>query len=491
MLSSPFHETCHPAAYLCLFAICFANTCSAETPQPKQQNVLLLIVDDLGFADLSCLGSEDMKTPHLDQLYSESLKLGRLYANCPVCSPTRASVLTGCYPDRVGVPGVIRTHPENNWGYYQPFTQTLPHQLQNSGYETVAIGKWHLGLSPETHPLSQGFERFQGYLGDMMDDYYKHRRHGINYMRNGRDEIDPQGHATDLFTQWAVDYINGRVKKITPKDASDPTGPRPEGERKPWFLYLAYNAPHTPIQPPQDWYEKVKRREQTDNAISDKRAKLVALIEHMDAGIGQVLNALKESGQYENTVIVFTSDNGGQANVGANNGPLRGEKQQMYEGGLRIPGCIRVPGQTIAGSVSHTVCCTADFFPTIADLAGIKVANEIDGQSLIPLIVQPLAANGRNLWPTRRIYFVRREGGPTYAGLTSQALLHGRYKLVHDLPTKQFELFDLEADPNENTDLAKKMPKKLRELTRHLQLHVQQGGQVPWQPPRNLDQNRP
>ena len=326
----------------------------------------------------------------------------------------------------------------------------------------MAIGKWHLGLSPETHPLSQGFERFQGYLGDMMDDYYKHRRHGINYMRNGRDEIDPQGHATDLFTQWAVDYINGPVKKNTLKDASDPTGSRLEEERKPWFLYLAYNAPHTPIQPPQDWYEKVKRREQTDydNAISDKRAKLVALIEHMDAGIGQVLNALKESGQYENTVIVFTSDNGGQANVGANNGPLRGEKQQMYEGGLRIPGCIRVPGQTKAGSVSHTVCCTADFFPTVADLAGIKVANGIDGQSLMPLIDQPLAANGLNLWPTRRIYFVRREGGPTYAGLTSQALLHGQYKLVHDLPTKQFELFDLEADPNENTDLAKKMPKK-------------------------------
>ena len=494
MLHLPVHKYRHLAAGLCFFAIWFVTPCRAETATSKKQpNVLLVIVDDLGFADLSCLGSKDMKTPNLDQLYAESLKLERLYANCPVCSPTRASVLTGCYPDRVGVPGVIRTHPENNWGYYQPFTQTLPHQLQETGYETVAIGKWHLGLSPETHPLSQGFERFQGYLGDMMDDYYKHRRHGINYMRKGRHEIDPQGHATDLFTQWAVEYINNVGKKNTPKDASDPSGFRPEKETQPWFLYLAYNAPHTPIQPPQDWYEKVKRRERTDsdNAISDKRAKIVALIEHMDAGIGQVLNALKESGQYENTVIVFTSDNGGQANVGANNGPLRGEKQQMYEGGLRIPGCIRVPAKTKAGSTSHTVCCTADFFPTITDLAGIKVADGIDGQSLMPLIDQPLAANGLNLWPTRRIYFVRREGGPTYAGLTSQALLHGRYKLVHDLPTKQFELFDVEADPSESNDLAKKMPKKLRELTRHLQLHVQQGGQVPWQRPRNLEQTRP
>ena len=479
----------HRLLVTCLyfFAIHFANSCPAETATSlkKQQNVLLVIVDDLGFADLSCLGSDDIQTPNLDQLYSDSLKLERLYANCPVCSPTRASVLTGCYPDRVGVPGVIRTHPENNWGYYQPFTQTLPHQLQEHGYETVAIGKWHLGLSPQTHPLSQGFDRFRGYLGDMMDDYYKHRRHGINYMRDDRKEIDPEGHATDLFTQWAVEYIQGHAQKSASINENASASPEPGPESKPWFLYLAYNAPHTPIQPPQDWYDKVKRRERTQSghAISDKRAKIVALIEHMDAGIGEVLNALKESGQYENTVIVFTSDNGGQANVGANNGPLRGEKQQMYEGGLRIPGCIRVPGQTKTGGTSHTVCCTADFFPTSANWAGLNIVAVLDGRSLLPVIEQPLTANGQNLWPTREIYFVRREGGPAYSGLTSQALLHGRYKLVHDLPTKQFELFDLEIDPAESTDLAQKLPKKLRELARRLQLHVQQGGQVPWQAP--------
>ena len=225
-------------------------------------------------------------------------------------------MLTGCYPDRVGVPGVIRTHRENNWGYYQPFTKTLPHQLQENGYETIAIGKWHLGLSPATHPLSQGFDRFQGYLGDMMDDYYNHRRHGINYMRDDRREIDPKGHATDLFTQWAVEYINGHAEEEVTKDGSSASSAtKPSVEQKPWFLYLAYNAPHTPIQPPEAWYEKVKAREQAngDTVISDKRAKIVALIEHMDAGIGEVLTALKKSGQYENTVIVFTSDNGGQA----------------------------------------------------------------------------------------------------------------------------------------------------------------------------------
>ena len=211
-----------------------------NTADFSRQNVLLIIVDDLGFADLSCLGSEDMKTPNLDQLYANSLKLGRLYANCPVCSPTRASVLTGCYPDRVGVPGVIRTHAANNWGYYQPFTATLPHKLKEHGYETVAIGKWHLGLSPETHPLSQGFERFKGFLGDMMDDYYNHRRHGINYMQVDREEIDPKGHATDLFSQWAVEYIRSRGKHpTTPQTRISPQVEQANGG-DPWFLYLAY-----------------------------------------------------------------------------------------------------------------------------------------------------------------------------------------------------------------------------------------------------------
>ena len=133
----------------------------------------------------------------------------------------------------------------------------------------------------------------------------------------------------------------------------------------------------------------------------------------------------------------------------------------------------------------------ADFFPTLVALADIEVADGIDGLSLLPLIKQPLAANGNNLWPTREIYFVRREGGPAYSGLTSQALLNGRYKLVHDLPTKQFELFDLKADPNETNNLAKKLPKRLRELSRRLQLHVQRGGQVPWQPPvTKVENNR-
>lgn len=433
---------------------------AAADENGSRPNVLLILVDDLGFADLSCQGSKDLRTPEIDKLFSDSLRLNRFYANCPVCSPTRASVLTGCYPDRVGVPGVIRTHNENSWGYFAPSATTLPESLRELGYHTEAIGKWHLGLRPENHPESRGFDHFKGFLGDMMDDYYKHRRHDINYMRDGTKEIDPVGHATDLFSQWSVEFIRDRASQK--QDAA-----------KPWFLYLAYNAPHTPIQPPKDWLAIVKNRE---TGISDRRAALVALIEHMDAGIGQVLQSLRDSGQDDNTLIVFTSDNGGQVNVGANNGPLRDGKQSMYEGGLRIPASIRVPGKTRPGTSSDEVCATMDLLPTILQEVGGKPRTSIDGLSLSSLIRDPDA-----VLPKREMYFVRREGGVKYSGLTIEALLLGDHKLVHNLPTGPLELFNLREDPSESNDLSTKQPKLFREMIARLQRRVQRGGQIPWQ----------
>ena len=231
--------------------------------------------------------------------------------------------------------------------------------------------------------------------------------------------------------------------------SSSPTRSLSQRQRrrhKPWFLYLAYNAPHTPIQPPDAWLQKVKDREP---GISDRRARLVALIEHLDAGIGRVSGIAPTSGAEDNTIIVFTSDNGGQVDVGANNGPLRDGKQSMYEGGLRIPGCIRVPGQTLAGSSTDAVCTTADFLPTLVELVGGEVTGAIDGVSLRPLLANPQAA-----WPEREVYFIRREGGLRYAGLTIEAVLKGNLKLVHNLPTSKLELFDLSLDPGETTDLA-------------------------------------
>ncbi|TWU50876.1 Arylsulfatase [Rubripirellula tenax] len=441
--------------------VCMQTSVNAQPASTSgaTPNVLVIVVDDLGFADLECLGSTDMRTPALNELYARSLKLGRLYANCPVCSPTRASILTGRYPDRVGVPGVIRTHDENSWGYFAPPAPTLPQRLRQRGYHTAAVGKWHLGLRSENHPNQRGFDFFHGFLGDMMDDYFNHRRHDINYMRRDAEEIDPSGHATELFSVWATDYITSRAD-----------------ESSPWFLYLAYNAPHTPIQPPSDWIDKVAYRQPE---LSPERTKLVALIEHMDDGIGRVLDALRSTKQFENTIIVFTSDNGGQVSVGANNGDLRDGKGSMYEGGLRIPGCIRVPGQTQDGSVTDAVCVTMDILPTLIEIIGGETSDAselIDGRSWTPLFADPDQRDDG-----REVFFVRREGGVQYGGLTIEAVLKGNLKLVHNFPTHSFELFDLLADPAEATDLAKKQPKVFREMLERLQKHVQRGGQLPWQ----------
>ncbi|QEG38456.1 sulfatase family protein [Roseimaritima ulvae] len=429
---------------------------SVRAADSERPNVILILADDLGYGDLACQGAADIQTPHLDQLFAQGLTLERFYANCCVCSPTRASVMSGCYPDRVGVPGVIRTRAENSWGYFQLQRETLPSVLADAGYKTAAIGKWHLGLEPENHPLSRGFESFHGFLGDMMDDYYNHRRHGINYMRSDRDEIDPPGHATDLFSQWAVEFIEQQR----------------DGQR-PWMMYLAYNAPHTPIQPPEDWKQKVLKRQP---GIDPQRAALVALIEHMDAGIGRVLAALDQTEQTQDTLVIFTSDNGGQLSVGANNGKLRGGKGMMYEGGLRVPCCIRWPGRSRAGTRTQRLASTVDLLPTICKAAGLAAPEDLDGQSLLPLL-----ENENANWPQREIYFVRREGGNQFGGLTIQAVRQGSWKLLQNTPYEPMQLFDLENDPLEQNDLSGKQRKRFNELSARLRLHVQNGGKVPWQ----------
>ncbi len=424
----------------------------------KQPNILVIMVDDLGYGDLSSYGSEDLQTPAIDSIVNEGVKFTNFYANCPVCSPSRASFISGRYPELVGVPGVIRTYPQDNWGYLQKDIVTIGHQLKKGGYSTALIGKWHLGLTEEHWPNNRGFDHFQGWLGDMMDDYYKHERHGINYMRNNQQRIKPAGHATDLFTQWTCDYLELQKDKDAP-----------------FFLFLSYNAPHTPIQPPQDWLEKVQQRAPN---MPKARAKLVALIEHLDAGIGKVLDQLEANGQMENTLIVFTSDNGGQINVGANNGGLRDGKQSMYEGGLRVPTAFRWPGYIKPGLTTKQRALTMDLYPTLCEIAGIEIENEIDGISLAgALNGESLDNHGRDL------YFHRREGNQRYQGLITNALIRGDWKLLHNSPFAPLELYNLKTDPLEKVNLAKENPAKFNELSKSLRIQVQRGGAVPWQAP--------
>jgi arylsulfatase A-like enzyme len=433
--------------------LCFAAT-SIQAAKP---NILVILVDDLGYGDLSSYGAPDLKSPAIDSLMAAGIRFDSFYANCPVCSPTRAALLSGTYPDLVGVPGVIRTIPHNNWGWLAPHAVLLPKPLKVAGYHTAIVGKWHLGLESPNRPNERGFDHFKGFLCDMIDDYYKHRRHGINYFRENEKEIDPPGHATDLFTEWAIDYLDDR-----------------KGKKEPFFLYLSYNAPHTPIQPPADWLAKVKARE---NGITDQRAKLVALIEHLDDGIGQVIAALKKNGQDKNTLIIFSSDNGGQLSVGARCGNHRGGKQDMYEGGLKVPTCAVWPGHIKPGMRSNLRGLSMDIYPTACEAAGAKVPKYVEGVSLLPTLL------GKPQIIKRDMIFVRREGGRLYQGQDYHALRRGDWKLVHNNPHEPLQLYNLKDDPLEATDLAKKNPQLYNQLKAALRLHYQRAGRVPWQKP--------
>lgn len=449
------------SALRCLLALVVALTCissavTAQIPAAKSRpNIVLILVDDLGYGDLSSYGATDLQSPAIDQLAARGMRFTHFYANSNVCSPTRAALLSGRYPERAGVPGVIRTHETNSWGDLADDVALLPEYLRRGGYHTAMVGKWHLGLTAPDRPNDRGFDTFIGFLGDMMDDYYHHRRHGINYLRENADPITADGHATDLFSDWAIDYISSRTESEAP-----------------FFLYLAYNAPHTPIQPPAEWVERVQAREPD---MSDQRARLVALIEHLDAGIGRVMDALTAHGYAENTLVIFSSDNGGQLSVGADNGPLRDGKGTMYEGGLRVPTLAVWPDVIAAGTTSAAQGISMDLHPTLLAAAGITPTHELDGINLLPRWLGEPQPDS-----TRDLFFIRREGRLTHNGQAVEAIRRGPWKLLQNTAFSPLELYNLDDDPLETTDLSATEPQIFRELAEALREHTRQGGKVPW-----------
>ncbi len=429
-----------------------------QQPQWQKPNIIIILADDLGYHDVSYYGTEYIRTPNIDILCKSRMRFDKFYANSPVCSPTRASLMSGRYPEMVGVPGLVRSTPESNFGFLKPDARLLPRQLKEARYKTAIIGKWNLGLESPNLPNEKGFDFFHGFLDDMMENYYTHIRNGRNFMRENFKEINPAGHATDIFTNWATDYIKDQ-----------------KGSNDPFFLYLAYNAPHFPVEPPADWLAKVKAREPE---LSEKRTKLVALIEHMDDGIGKVIQSLKETGQYENTLIIFLSDNGGNLDVGANNGDLKDGKQSMYEGGLRIPAVFVWPNHIKPGSVCTERIATMDIYPTLSELAGTRINHKIDGTSFLSILKKPEAKLADRL-----LFFTRREGGLRYGGQTIQAVISGKWKLLQNSPYAPYELYNLQNDPVEQHDLSKSETDQFKRLHALLTIQMQKGGSVPWQQP--------
>jgi len=436
------------------------TTAVANKPEVKENgkgsnpNIILILADDLGYGDLSCQYSSDMHTPNIDRLFEGGVRLDRFYANSNVSSPSRAGLLTGRYPLLVGVPGVIREGYNFSHGWLSSDAVLLPKLFNQAGYNTAHVGKWHLGLKTPNLPNERGFQYFAGFLGDMMDDYYTHIRKGNNYMRfdDKPTDVGKGIHATELFTDWTIDYIE--------KQKNSPS---------PFFLYLAYNAPHVPLQPPKEWEEKVLKREK---GITPVRAKLVAMVEQMDHHIGRIIESLKANGQFDNTLIIFSSDNGGFRDSESNNGPTRGAKGDMYEGGIRVP-CAFYWKNGLSPARLNDVVMMSDIFPTLCELVGAPITHPVDGISVLPLL------QGKKQDTGDRYLFWTKVKSHDETGERRQTCVRYRDdKIVRQRPDAKYEYFNLNSDPMEENVITpageryKTMLAKLRE-------HLAQGDKVP------------
>tara|TARA_R110002111_G_C6007511_1_gene374240 strand:- start:16259 stop:17704 length:1446 start_codon:yes stop_codon:yes gene_type:complete len=455
----------------CLFCFCLSVS-AAETPP----NIVFILADDLGWKDLACTGGRLADTPHLDRLAAEGMRFTNAYAPAPICSASRAAILTGKTPARLHFEFV--TKPA---GVEPPFRQLLPpaytrelplkevtlgEMLQQAHYETGFFGKWHvsehykayLGWSPTHGPKQQGFQTAVETFGS--HPYAK--TFGWKPGDFQKDEFPP-----DAVTENAIQFLKQK-------------------REEPFFLYLSYFHVHTPVRSPTDWLVK----KYTDKATASpgdakRRAHYGAFIETLDHYVGQVLAALDQSGLRDSTLVVFTSDNGGHPEY-ADNGPLRGSKWNLYEAGIRVPLLVRWPKHVQAGSICAKPVSGIDLFPTFCEVAGGNCSQlTLDGKSLVPLMEGKSAD-----WPNRALTwnfpYYHPEKGYTKAketiGVNDFAISKTRpvsairvdnWKLLQFYESEKRELYDLSSDPGEQRDLSAGQPERSAQLSTQLKQMLQ------------------
>lgn len=409
--------------------------------QGAPPHILYILADDLGWKDVGFHGATDIKTPNLDKLAAEGARLDRFYVQ-PMCTPTRAALMTGRYPFRYGLQTIVIPSK----GTYGLATDeyTLPQTLKDAGYRTEMIGKWHLGHADRKYwPRQRGFDYHYGaVLGEI--DYFTHSAHGVLDWQRDNKPVEEEGYVTQLLGADAV-------KRIEAHDAS-----------KPLFLYLAFTAAHTPYQATPEYLEKFK------HIADETRRAYVGQIACMDDEIGKVLAALEKNGMRKDTIIIFHGDNGGTRDarltgegavktVPCDNGPLKAGKGMLYEGGTRVPAFVNWPGHVPAAVVKEMIH-VVDMLPTLSKLAEASTGKSkpLDGIDVWPAIAEG-KASGRD----EVVYNVEPFRG---------AVRQGDWKLVWRcmLPTA-LELYNLAEDPNETTDLAAKNPEKVKALQARLE----------------------
>ena len=419
----------------------------------RQPNVVVIFIDDMGYGDIGPYGATKQRTPHLDRMAKEGMKLTSFYAT-PVCSVSRAQMMTGCYGARISVPGVY--FPGQSVGL-NPSEVTVAERLKEKGYATQMVGKWHLGDQPEFLPTRQGFDHYLGipYSNDMLKISTETKVPVVPLLRDEKiaELMDGEGQRrmVELYTKEAVDFI-GRNKD------------------KPFYLYFAHNAVHTPIYPGAAFAGK------------SQNGRFGDWVEEVDWSVGQVLDALRSQGLDKDTLVVFTSDNGPwltKGTDGGSAGPLRGGKGSTWEGGVRVPTIAWWPGRVPAGSVNDAVAATIDLLPTFVSLAGgtVPATPVIDGRDITSILL------GQSKESAREAHFY-------FSGYDLQAVRQGRWKLAlvpqpEDMGKRAktppgLRLYDLDAEIGEQTDVAVQHPEivaKLKALADKMSAEI--GGKTP------------
>src|ERR1700704_1120355 len=394
--------------------------------QAAKPNIVFIMADDLGYADVSSYGARDYTTPNVDRLAVEGTKFTQAYSNSAMCSPTRTAMITGRYQMRLahGPEEARRAPPPPGIGL-PPSHPTLPSLLKKAGYGTTLVGKWHLGFLPDFSPLKSGYDHFFGIFGGAADYF----NHGADHARTGEESfqlheeevpVERHGYMTNLLGDRAVETIEGYA-----------------GSREPFLLSLHFTAPHWPWEGPDDEAESKRIRDirHRDGGTQKTYGKMV---QSLDANIGRVLQALDVHELSANTVVVFTSDNGGERF--SKTWPFTGMKQELLEGGLRIPAIARWPGRIAAGAVSDQVMISMDWMPTLLAAAGTQpyAAYPADGHNLLPVLT------GREQPHARKLYWRFKAGG-------QRAIRDGDWKYLQ-IAGNEF-LFDVVKDPRERANL--------------------------------------
>lgn len=399
------------------------QTSSAGRQKP---NIIFILVDDLGYADIGSYGARDIRTPHLDRLAREGVRLTDCYSNGPVCTPTRAALITGRYQQRVGLEWAIRTGDKEP-GLLASET-SIARMLKGNGYRTALFGKWHLGYKPEHGPSAHGFDEFFGILGGNADMYSHKGDNGEPELYEDTTPTDKHGYLTDLITERAAQYVERHA-------------------HEPFFMYVAYNAPHWPFQPPNKPND-IRTRETWTNGT---RADYISMIERMDSGVGQILHALDRHNLARNTLVVFTNDNGGERF--SVNAPLAHRKETLWEGGIRVPCLARWPSQIPAARVSNQPMITMDWTATILAATGTAppAGRQLDGLNLLPAL-QGRASRIARTFFWRVVRDMRKQ----------KAVRRGKWKMLRDGGIDL--LFDLEKDASERYDVGYQNLDVLRQM---------------------------